>query len=273
MKFAFRIILLIFSVTTIISANETSIYYEFAYNNKSYKNPLIVKGYPWESLSSPMHTIGGYYIHEFNDNSLFGIGIVQTEITYASVKIENKLIEQPETLITLPYLFIGWQGIKWSLEIGISYYFDIEKFKEVKYVNGKIAKKSSWGLNRFKSHTFINSKLRLFEKNKIHFELLIGRGKFSPLDSLFSFNIVLPYKKFVFNTLISTKMPANYFSNNNNLLKSNEKVTLGMEYSDSKLKFGINIGFLVKNATEEGVKNYLRFDKRFSFGLNTGINF
>ena len=230
----FKLIFIIFFIAINIFSNEFTLYGEIGKYNKGYIDTNIIKGYNKNTIASNLYTIGGYYIGEFdNSNMIWGLGIAQSKVDYSSIDAHGKSIEQPEMIITIPYLFIGLNKKYWSLEIGVSYYFNIEKFKERKLLNGDVSDNGGWDINRFKSHTFANLKFRLLREDKIHFELLLARDKFSPIDGLFRVNFVVPFKNIVLNTDISLLMPANNFTESDVILKSNERINFGLVYKIS----------------------------------------
>lgn len=269
----FKLMFIIFFIAVNIFSSEFTLYSEIGKYNKGFIDTNIIKGYNKNSIASNMYTIGGYYIGEFDNNdTIWGIGVTQSKIDYTSTELHGEFIEQPEMVVTIPYLFIGLNKKYWSFEIGVSYYFNIEKFKERKFVNGEVADKGSWGINRFKSHTFANLKFRLFREDKMHFELLLARDKFSPLDGLFRVNFVLPFKNIILNTDVSLLMPANNFTESDVILKSNERIDFGIVYKISNFNIGANLGILIKNAVG-GSESYIKFSNRFSGGLNLSLKF
>jgi len=263
---------LLYLISVTVFSGKFTLYSEIGKYNKGYVDSRVVEGYKKDSISSKMYTFGGYYIGDFDNNdTIWGIGISQSKIDYASIKIEDVLIEQPEMLITIPYLFIGLNKKYWSFELGMSYYFNVENFKERKYINGEVANKGGWDINRFKSHTFVNMKFRLLPEKKLHFEFLLARDEFSPLDGLLRFNFVLPYKNFILNTDISLFMPANNFTESDVILKSNERLNIGLKYKLSNFNIGFNLGFLIKNAV--GGDAYIKPLNRLSAGVNISLIF
>ena len=272
----FRFIFIIYLFTNILLAGEFVVYSEFGKYNKAYVDENIIKGNNKESIASNMYTLGGYYTGNFDEyDTIWGIGIVQSKIDYNSIKVLDKLIEQPEVIITNPYIFIGLDKKYWSFEIGVSYYFNIEKFKARVYhtsdTETEVVDDAGWGLNRFKSHTYANLKFRLLRDDKFHIELLLSRDKFSPVDSLLRVNFVLPLKTITLNTDISLFMPANYFTESDVILKSNQRFTFGLDYKISNFNIGANFGVLIKNAV--GGDSYIKIINRLSAGLNISMGF
>ena len=269
----FKSIFIIFFIAVNIFSNEFTLYSEMGKYNKGYIDNNIIKGYKKNTIASNMYTIGGYYIGKFDNNdTIWGLGIAQSKIDYMSIDIHGEFIEQPEVVVTIPYLFIGLNKKYWSFEIGVSYYFNIEKFKERKLINGEVSDKAAWAINRFKSHTFANFKFRLFKEDKLHLELLLARDKFSPLDGLFRVKLVVPFRNFILNTDVSLLMPANNFTESDVILKSNERINFGLVYKISSFNIGANLGILIKNAVGGG-ESYIRFSNRFSGGLNLSLKF
>ena len=266
-------ILLIFFIPFLLPAFETSVYTEIGKYNKGYIDNRVIKGYKKNSIASNMFTIGGYFKNKLNDkDSVWGMGIAQSQIEYSSKKVGNELIEQPQSIVTVPYIFIGLNKKFWSFEIGVSYYFNMEKFKDRIYIDGKIAQKGGWDLNRFKSHTFMNLKIRIFKKNNFHFEFLMSRDEFSPIDGLLKLNVIYPKNSYIFNTSVSLFMPANNFTESDIILKSNERFDLGVKYVIDNIKLGINLGVLIKNAVG-GTESYIKFSNRISAGINLSFNY
>ena len=266
------VFLLLYLFIMPVYSGEFTIYGELGRYNKAYTDTRVIKGYNKSSISSQMLTTGGYYIGKFDTHdTIWGIGITQSKVEYSGIQIEDKLIEQPEMIITVPYIFAGLDKKYWGFDIGVSYYFNIEKYKTRKYINGSVSDNKGWDINRFKSHTFVNAKFRLLRKNKIHFEFLLARDEFSPVDSLLRFNIVLPVKNFIFNTDISLFMPANNFTESDVILKSNERFGLGIKYKISNFNIGVNFSILIKNAV--GGDGYIKLINRFSGGLNLSLKF
>jgi len=269
----YKLMFIIYLFTSLLFANKFSIYSEFGKYNKSYLDKRVIKGHTMDTIASKMYTIGGYYIGQLKETDMiWGAGIVQSKVDYSSITILDELIEQPEMIITNPYIFIGWSKKYWGLDIGVSYYFNIEKFKARAYKGSdKNIDNAAWAINRFKSHTFANFKFRLLREDKFHVEFLIARDKFSPLDSQLRLNFVLPIKNIILNTDISIFMPANYFTESDVILKSNQRVTFGADYKISNFNIGGNIGILIKNAV--GGNGYIKAVNRLSAGLNISMNF
>jgi hypothetical protein len=272
----YKFIFIIYLFASFLLASKFAIYSEIGSYNKSYIDERIVEGYNKDALSSGMYTIGGYYQGDFDIyDTIWGVGIVQSKIDYSSVSLDLiesiKLIEQPEAIITIPYIFIGLNKVYWSFEIGVSFYFNIEKFKSRSYLNGELVENGGWDINRFKSHTFVNFKLRFLKEDNFHLELLVARDKFSPVDSLLRFNLVLPLKNIILNTDISLFMPANYFTESDVILKSNQKFTIGIDYKILNFNIGANLGILIKNSVGGDTIN--SFFSRLSLGLNTSFSF
>ncbi len=280
MKRIITLLILLFTFS-IKAENKYVIYSEISSFNKSFPD----NEYPGESASfaTLMTTLGGYYRHENEAGSIIGGGFVQSEISEGKVdNIYNKVNQEYLRILT-PYVFIGQNFGFWELELGLTNYLTYQKYGEREYYNPdgtiKTIKKSGTYLNRQKSYVFPNFKLRLFNKDWIHIEFKYARGMYSIYDSLVNVSLCYPRLSNYFEISFALKTINDYFSDEENIMKSNQKLYFSYQYNLKPWIIGTNFGFLIKNAVgsyidkkgeSAGTASFLN---RFSLGLNISLEY
>ncbi len=265
--------------------NEFVLYSEIGSFNKSYPDERFV-GEEAVSFATFMNTLGGYYKYENSFGSIIGGGIVQTQISSGNINAnENNGIPatQDFTQILNPYIFIGQNFGLWELELGLTTYLTYQELDDRKYYNEdgsiKTVEKGGLSLIRPKSYVFPNLKLRIFNDDWFHIKIRFAREMYNIIDSLFDIAFCYPYLDNYFEISISLKTPKNMFTEEENMLKSNQRLTFLYQYSFKPWTVGINFGFLLGNEVGGFVdskgefKSTSSFLNKFSAGLNISLKY
>lgn len=203
-----------------------------------------------------MSVFGAEFTYRNKSNSSMGGGLVHNYIYGASQFNVSQVEAQPDTSITIPYVF-GGKHYKWfGIELGISAYLYARQFSDRVYLAPDGSEESlssgAFDLDNRKSHVFINASLRVLQENSFHLKVLFGRERFSAVDSLFSFRAVLPIGIQIWELTVSLLPPWSLFDHDSTLLRSNQRIDLAWSIFLGPVRLGLETGVLLNNTMGGG---------------------
>jgi len=224
-----------------------------------------------DKISFPciMSVFGAEFTYRNKSNASMGGGLVQNYI-YGASKLNVSQVEvQPDTAITIPYVF-GGKHYKWfGIELGISAYLYAKNFSGRSYLatDGTEVPVSSgvFDLDNRRSHAFVNASLRILQEDSFHMKVLFGRDRFSAVDSLFAFRAVLPTGIQVWELTVSLLPPWSLFDHDSTLLRSNQRIDLAWSIFLGPVRLGVETGVLLNNTM--GGNGSIEFLNRLHGGI------
>ncbi|MCP4136582.1 MAG: hypothetical protein GY754_36770 [bacterium] len=261
------IIMLIIPVR-VMAKTKISFHYELGQYNKSYED---IRFRDRERISFPvtMMNFGAEIHHTAANGKIVGCGVVETTLNGGEVRDDAYSIHevQPQTLITMPYLFVGKAWDFWAFEVGISYYLTVAREDARTYLNAdastSVKDDSGMGLDRSGSHVFINGMIRVMPEDWLHFKFRLAREEFNITDTLLNLGIIYPTEKNIWELFVSFSFPAPEF------LRANQRVGLRYSRKFDPLEIGLSTSILVNNERSGG--GSVDFLHRWTIGAHVSL--
>lgn len=242
------------SITKLSAENTLIIHADRGTYNQGYKDLNYIDNNE-ATFDMGKSSFGIEYAYINSERISTGGGFSYTDIEKGREWNLNHYETHQKTMIMVPYIFTGYDFDYFGCELGISCYLQFSKHEPDLYylADGSTITVNDSGiyLDRKKSHTFINAKIRLFKEDSLHCKFRIGRENFDAVDSLINFAVVYPFGNHRFECYLSLLTPENYLTklfNQEYVLKSNQTTGISYMYFMGGIGFGIRAGVLIYNA-------------------------
>ncbi len=215
--------------------------------NKSYQDQHYVTN-NWLSFPVPEGSWSVEVRQETSQGHILGAGFAQTGIAGGQFQNGTVAVEQPTTVLSFPYVFVGqdWQWI--DLELGLGWYITVTDFSADPYTNadGTFAtgRAGGMGWSREASYTTPVFLLRLLPEAGFHLKFRLGREDFSLVEDFFNIEAVLPAGDWQWSAYASLRTPQDFISSDT-ALTSNQRLGVGGLWKVGTWAWGIKVSYLL----------------------------
>lgn len=251
---------------SISSRTETG-FFNRAYQDREYISTTAVTfPVPYWSLSAEIR-------RRDPEGNVLGADLAQTTIAGGSVFNYDRTESQPATVLTFAGVFIGRDLGWWEADVGVGALVQLKDFPGSGYLtaDGSVSPGRAGGLDwdHRESFTLITGLFRFLPESGPHLKVRLAREGLSLTENLFNAEGVWPTDLGLFSVEVSFSTPQGYWSPDQGILRSNERLGAGWSGIWGAFRAGLRAGFLLRpEVAGTGDVDLLH---RLSVGLDLGF--